>query len=67
MCTQCNEIEIRIEQYRRLIDPALDEFTLLLMREAVASLEVEKSEIKCDAKAPGERVAKNVSSSAVPI
>lgn len=43
MCEKCKEIDVKLEQYRRLLDPALDPRTALGMRLAIEALIAEKA------------------------
>jgi hypothetical protein len=48
MCAMCDELDTKIQQFKRLMDPTLDALTLKIMGDALASLERERAAHQCD-------------------
>ncbi|GGI30684.1 hypothetical protein GCM10010987_60670 [Bradyrhizobium guangdongense] len=48
MCKDCNQIDIRIRQLRRVQEPpGLDELSHAMIRMAIEALETDKAALKC--------------------
>jgi hypothetical protein len=56
MCDLCDELDAKIERYKRLADPALDARTLKQLRDAIEALEAEKSGIQCKGEKPERQI-----------
>ena len=48
MCDRCDEIEAKITQYRRALDPALDPLTRARVAEAIRELEAQRSAVHAE-------------------
>jgi hypothetical protein len=47
MCDKCDQIENKIQQFRRLETPGMDRLSLAMMRTAIESLEADRAAVKC--------------------
>jgi hypothetical protein len=47
MCDKCDQIENKIQQFRRLATPGMDRLSLAMMRSAIESLEADRAALKC--------------------
>ncbi len=47
MCNTCENFDLKIEQFRKLMTPGLDKLSLGLMRSSIEALEADKAEFKC--------------------
>ncbi|SFV19854.1 hypothetical protein [Bradyrhizobium arachidis] len=52
MCHKCDQIDIRVRQFRLLISPGLESFSRAMIEAAIESLEAEKLELKCERMSP---------------
>ena len=48
MCEKCQQLDARIAQLRRLIDPAFDPLTIAMLKEALRRAEDDRSAIQCE-------------------
>lgn len=53
MCKKCDQIENKIQQFRRLATPGLDALSLGMMETAIEDLESERAALMCDSPTSG--------------